>query len=123
LLSRFNKKRGQKFDLLCRFEKLASASCNEAVDVDGKGLRKRRYVSAESDVEMKMRKETLKRRGVLHRIWRTVLESTTVQVLITLLVLVGLAAWLNSDSDVHDVNNWRYAWGPQLNYVRGAPPV
>ena len=59
-------------------------------------------------------------RGVLRRAWDCVRTSWPVQLCLALLVLLGLSQLCTLDNG--PINNWRNAWGPQLNYVRGPPP-
>uniref|UniRef100_A0A914WRJ9 KASH domain-containing protein n=1 Tax=Plectus sambesii TaxID=2011161 RepID=A0A914WRJ9_9BILA len=69
----------------------------------------------------RQRQQLATNRGVLRVAWDCVSASRPIQLCLVLLLLVGglMQFW---PGDNEPVNNWRNAWGPQLNYVRGPPP-
>ena len=62
-----------------------------------------------------------RRVSLLRRIWNGFRSSWPIQLCLLVLVCIGIVIVRPLCMSNGNINNWRWAWGPQLNYVRGPP--
>uniref|UniRef100_A0A914C3N9 KASH domain-containing protein n=1 Tax=Acrobeloides nanus TaxID=290746 RepID=A0A914C3N9_9BILA len=139
-LIEFRQFREEFYRLRSRFDKILVAQCQSGSNQSRKRAVRNKTTSTNGDEVLLRRRDSDRQRraraqnpqnlsgnnqrSLPNRIAGCVRESRFVQLLLGCTLMFALGALLISVLlDDSPPNNWRRQWGPQLDYVRGPPPV